>query len=65
MSKCEDCRFCVEGEIDPNNPGKRPYNCHANPPLTTGMLTDRGIIVVTMRPVITLGDIACKGFSLV
>jgi len=64
MSQCRDCRFCVQGEIDPNNPGQRPYNCYAKPPLTTSMLTAQGVVIMTMRPVITLDDIACKEFSL-
>lgn len=60
---CGDCVHCVEGDLNPQDLRQHPYNCYALPPGSSAIPTQQGVAVMTTRPVINRGDIACSMFS--
>jgi hypothetical protein len=48
---CSTCKFCLVGDIDPNNVGgPRALNCQFNPPQLFPLINPQGIQWLTQMP---------------
>jgi len=60
---CVECAFCNDAGTDPQNVGRRIYNCHYAPPSVAPIGSNQGVVVMSLRPTITPSDLACSSFK--
>lgn len=60
--KCLQCWYCAEDTSPKQQPtliGQRSYMCLANPPTSSAVLTQNGIILVAAYPQVNKESISC------